>query len=303
MQLNYQYLRYFWTVAREGSVSRAARRLHLAPSTVSAQVRLLQDQLGYALLERSGRGMVLTERGEVVLRYADDIFALGEELMDVVRSESGPRHAYRLKVGVAINLPKTVALRLIQPGLTVPDYPVHLVVNEAHSQPLLRALATHDVDLLLLDEAVALTADVAAESVRLGSTGVTLMGTPAVVARHLVDFPGSLDGAPLLLPDIGSAMRRELEVYFANAGLRPHVVAEFDDSALMKAFGRTGMGLFPVPSLVATEVAQAFGVVELGEIEDVSESFYAVLLPGRRANPAVAAILEAARQIFGDSEG
>ena len=298
MDLNYQYLRYFWTVAREGSVTAAAKRLHLAPSTVSAQVRLLQEELGHPLLERTGRGMTLTEHGEVVLRYADDIFALGEELMDVVRAESGPRHAYRLKVGVATNLPKTLALRLLQPCLELPEFPVHLVVTEDHASPLIDAMSVHHLDLLLVDEAVALGAGMPLESVLLGSTGVSLMASPAVAARHLVDFPKSLDGAPMLLPDPGSAMRRLLEVFFAGAGIRPHVIAEFDDSALMKAFGRMGTGIFPVPALVASEVAQEYGVVELGTLDGVAESFYAVLVPGRRANPAVSAILESARRIF-----
>ncbi|MCP4805168.1 MAG: LysR family transcriptional regulator [Proteobacteria bacterium] len=302
MDLNYQYLRYFWTVAREGSVTAAAKRLHLAPSTVSAQVRLLQEELGHPLLERTGRGMLLTEHGEVVLRYADDIFALGEELLDVIRSDGRPRHAYRLKVGVATNLPKTVALRLLSPCLSLPDFPVHLVVSEDHAEPLIGAMSVHHLDLVLVDKAVAIGVGSQLESVRLGASGVSLMAAPAVAARHLVDFPRSLDGAPMLLPDSGSAMRRLLEIYFADAELRPHVVAEFADSALMKAFGRTGRGIFPVPSLVADEVAQEYGVVELGQIEGLAETFYAVLVPGRRANPAVSAILTSARQIFGSIE-
>jgi LysR family transcriptional activator of nhaA len=299
MELNYQYLRYFWTVAHEGSISRAAKRLHLAPSTVSAQIRLLQEQLGHSLLERSGRGMALTEHGEVVARYCDDIFALGEELLDVVRAESSPRHAYRLKVGVATNLPKTVALRLLQPCLNLPDFPVHLVVSEDHTGPLIDLMSVHHLDLLLVDRAIALGSDVPLESVLLGSSGISIVGTPAIAAKYLLNFPQSLDGAPMLLPDPRSAMRRLLEVHFAGAGIRPHVVAEFDDSGLMKAFGRTGAGLFPVPSLVAQEVAQAYGVIELGALEGIEESFYAVLSPGRRANPAVSAILQEASKIFG----
>lgn len=279
----------------------AARRLHLAPSTVSAQVRLLQEELGHPLLERTGRGMSLTEHGEVVMRYADDIFALGEELMDVVRTETGPRHAYRLKVGVATNLPKTVAMRLLRPCLALPEFPVHLVVSEDHPGPLVDALSIHQLDLALTDAPVAL-GSVALESVLLGQSGVSLMASPSVAARHLVGFPDSLDGAPMLLPDSGSAMRRLLEGYFAAEEIRPHVVAEFGDSALMKGFGRVGAGIFPVPSFVQREVAQEYGVVELGRLPGVEESFYAVLVPGRRGNPAVASILSEGIRMFGETE-
>jgi LysR family transcriptional regulator, transcriptional activator of nhaA len=302
MALNYQHLRYFWTVAREGSVSRAAKRLHLVPSTVSAQIHMLEEELGRQLLVRKGRGMVVTEHGAVVRRYADEIFAVGEELLDVVRAETGPRYTNRFRVGITNNLPKSVAQRLLTPTLHLPEHPVHLIIKEDHNEMLIADLSLHHLDLVVTDSPVGLAADVKLESIPLGGSGVSLMAGPQLAARHLLDFPASLDGAPLLLPDPRSAMRALVEQYLASAGIRPRVVAEFGDRALMKSFGRDGAGIFPVPSLVETEVATRFGVVCLGRLEGIEERFYAVLDPGRRSNPAVQAVLRDAENFFENNE-
>lgn len=297
MALNYQHLRYFWMTAREGNLTRAAVLLRLSPSTVSAQIKALEEQLGYLLFERRGRKLVLTERGQVVKEYADDIFALGEELIDATRSATGLRHAYRLRVGVGNHLPKLIAWELLSPALHIDDFPVHLVVREDRADRLVADLAVHHLDLVLADRPVGLSSDVHAESILLGDSGVTLMASPALAAKVLHDFPASLDGAPLLLPEVGSAMRGLLEAWFEARGLRPRIIAEFGDSALLKSFGGEGAGLFAVATAVRDVVESQYRVVAVGELEDTWERLFAVVMPSRKENPAVAAILSAANNV------
>jgi LysR family transcriptional activator of nhaA len=297
MDLNYQHLRYFWVTAREGNLTRAAEKLRLAPSTVSAQIKTLEGWLGYSLFERQGRGLAMTLRGQQVKEYADEIFALGEELVDTVRSETGLRHAYRLRVGVGNHLPKLVAWELLSPALHVPDFPVHLIVREDRADRLVADLAVHHLDLVLADKPVGLSLDVHAESVLLGESGISLMASPQLAARVLQGFPMSLQEAPVLLPEVGSSMRGLLEAWFQQIGVRPRIVAEFGDSALMKSFGQEGAGLFPVPTAVREVVESTYRVVTVGELEDTWERLYAIVMPGRKANPAVAAVLKAAQNV------
>jgi LysR family transcriptional activator of nhaA len=294
--LNFQHLRYFWLTAREGSLTAAARRMRLSPSTMSAQIRSLEESLGKPLFERRGRRLVLTEHGQVVREYADDIFALSEELVDAVHAQSGPQHATRLRVGVSNNLPKWVAYRLLAPALNIPDFPVHLVCIEDHADRLVADLAIHHLDLVLADAPVRLASDVKAESELLGECSVLLMAAPQVAARFLVNFPASLEGAPVLLPDHNSAMRRLLEDWFERSGIRPQVVAECGDSALLKAFGQAGAGLFPVPSLVVDEVAAQYRVVQVGVLDGLQEQFYAITPGSRQPNQAVQVILDSGHQ-------
>jgi LysR family transcriptional activator of nhaA len=294
--LNYQHLRYFWVTAREGNLTRAAKLLRLAPSTVSAQIKSLEDAVGHDLFDRRGRGLVLTERGHVVKEYADDIFALGKELVDAVQSETGPRHAYRLRVGVGNDLPKLVAWELLSPALRVEGFPVHLIVHEDRADRLVADLAVHHLDLVLADAPVGLSSDVHADSVLLGESGVTLMASPPLAATVIGGFPDSLNDAPVLLPEVGSAMRGLLEVWFGRRRIRPRIVAEFGDSALLKAFGQEGAGVFPVPTVVREAVEAQYRVVAIGELEDSWERFYAVAMPARMNNPAVEAVLRAAER-------
>ena len=282
-------------VAREGNLTRAAERLRLAPSTVSAQIKTLERQLGHPLFERRGRQLHMTEYGQVVREYADDIFALGEELVDAVRSETRVQHAYRLRVGVSNNLPKSVAYRLLSPALNVDGFPVHLVCREDHTARLVADLGIHHLDLVLSDAPVALTSDIAADSMLLGGTGVSLLGTPGVVSKCLANYPQSLNGAPVLLPENGSNMRGLMERFFEQNNIRPRVVAEFGDSALLKAFGQAGTGLFPVATMVAEDVCTQYRCVVLGNLDSgLRENFYAITAAAKRRNPAVLAVLDAA---------
>ena len=293
--LNYQHLRYFWMVAREGKLTQAAQRLRLSPSTISTQIKALEDQLGHPLFERRGRQLHLTEYGQVVREYADDIFALGEELVDAVRHEIRLQHAYRLRVGVSNNLPKSVAYQLLSPALRVENFPVHLIVREDHAERLVAELGIHQLDLVLSDAPVALASDIAADSLLLGRTTVTILGSPEVVAPYLAGFPQSLNGAPMLLPEVGSNMRSIMDRFFEQENIRPKVVAEFGDSALLKSFGQAGAGLYPVASLVADSVCAQYHSVTLGCLDfGMFENFYAITARSKRHNRAVLAVLNAA---------
>ncbi len=291
--LNYHHLLYFWTVVREGGVGRAADKLRLSQPTVSAQVRALEDRLGEKLFARVGRRLVPTDVGHVVYRYADEIFALGRELVDTVQGRATGR-PMRLVVGVADVLSKQIAYRLLAPALDLP-IPVQMICREARPESLLAALAVHEVDLVLADTPVPPTVRVKAYSHLLGESGVTCFAAPALAARLRRRFPESLAGAPMLLPGEGTVVRRQLEDWFQATGIRPAIVGEFDDSALMKAFGEQGAGAFVGPTAIAAEIRRQYRVQPIGGIDAVRERFYVISAERRIKHPAVVAIAEAAR--------
>ena len=291
--LNYHHLLYFWTVVREGGVVRAAEKLRLSQPTVSAQVKALEARLGEKLFTRVGRRLVPTDVGQVVYRYADEIFSLGRELLDTVQGRATGR-PMRLVVGVADVLSKQIAYRLLAPALELPA-PVRVICREARAESLLAALALHEVDLVLADTPVPPTVHVKAYSHLLGESDVTCFAAPALAARLRRRFPQSLTGAPMLLPGEGTVVRRQLEDWFQATGIRPAIVGEFDDSALMKAFGEQGAGAFVGPTAIAAEIRRQYRVVPLGGIDAVRERFYAISYERRIKHPAVVAIAEAAR--------
>ena len=300
MWLNYQHLYYFWIVAREPSLTSAAQRLGLSPSTVSTQIKALEERVGLPLFERRGRGLTLTERGRVALAYADDIFSLGEELIESIQSKVGhPNHVYRFRVGVSHHLPKLIASNLIQSATTCEDFPVHLVCLQGDANELVADLAIHHFDLVISDQPVSLSSEQPIESRLLGESTVSLMGTPDLVEKYKKGFPHSIQSAPLLLPAQDSQMRKLLEDYFHENSIHPHVVAEFADSALLKSFGQVGAGLFPIPSAVVSTVSEQYQVEELARLEGVIERFYIAFTAGREQNPAVRAILDQAVEFFG----
>jgi LysR family transcriptional activator of nhaA len=294
--LNYHHLLYFWLVVREGGVARAAERLKLSHPTVSTQVKLLERALGEKLFVKQGRRLILTEVGQIVHRYADEIFGLGRELLDTVKGRPGvgPR---RLVVGISQAMPKLIARRLLAPALGSKDLaPLRLVCVEDRSERLLAELASAHLDLVLSDASVPPTGPVRAFNHVLGECGVTICGTKELAAQHRRNFPRSLDGAPLLVPTEGSNLRRALEQYLDQRGLRPRLLGEFEDTALMKVFGQDGLGLFPVPSAVEDDVKIQHGVEIVGRIPEVRERFYAISVERRLKNPAVLAICDAARR-------
>lgn len=290
--LNYHHLLYFWTVAREGSVARACQRLHLTQPTISGQLRALEESLGEKLFARQGRGLVLTEVGRTVYSYADEIFSLGRELMDNLKDRPTGR-PLRLSVGIADVVPKLIAYRLLEPALALPER-VHVVCHEDKPDRLLAELAVQGVDLVLSDAPLSPAMRIRAFSHLLGECGVCFFAVPKLAATYRRRFPASLTGAPLLLPTDNTALRRSLEQWFDQHGLRPHVVGEFEDSALLKVFGQTGAGLFVAPAAIERELRLQYGVVVVGRVEQIRERFYAISAERRVKHPAVVAISEAA---------
>lgn len=296
--LNYHHLLYFYTVAREGSVTRAAQVLRLAQPTLSGQIRRLEETLDEKLFVRQGRHLVLTDVGRVVYRYADEIFSLGRELVDTLRGRPTRRPA-RLLVGIADVVPKLVAHRLLEVALRLEE-PVQLVLREGKTDDLLGALATQAFDLVITDSPLGSHLKVRAFNHLLGSCGVGFFAAPALAARHRKRFPKSLDGAPMLLPTDNTALRRSLEQWFERIGVRPQVVAEIEDTALLKVFGQHGAGIFPAPQIMADEIGRQHGVRAVGHTAEVREHFYAISIERRIKHPAVAAITERAREeVFG----
>lgn len=297
-RLNYHHLLYFWTVAREGTVARAAIQLRLAQPTLSGQIRALEGALGEKLFERAGRGLRLTEMGRVVYRYADEIFTLGRELAESVKGQPTGR-PLRLAVGVADALPKLVAYRLIEPALALPR-PVRLVVQEQSTERLLVALALHELDVVLTDRRAPPAVSVRAFNHLLGDCGVTLFAATELAIKHRRRFPHSLDGAPFLLPGETSTLRRALEQWFEKQRIQPRIIGEFDDSTLIKVFGQAGKGVFAAPSIIESSVRKQYGVAIVGRLDSVRERFYAVSAERRLKHPAVIAITESARrELFG----
>lgn len=299
MNLNFQHLYYFWIVARAPSLTAAAHKLQISPSTVSTQIRSLEEKLGQDLFERRSRSLILTDRGKVALAYADDIFGLGTELLDTMSSNVGnPNHVYRLRVGVSHHLPKLLSYQLISAGLEYKNFPVHLVCLQGEASSLVADLAVHHFDLVITDQPVSLASDLPIDSKILGQCKVHLMGAPKYQKVYQDRFPQSLNGAPILLPDPDSKMRQLLEDYFHKMNIHPHVIAEVSDSALLKSFGGGGAGLFPVPSIAVSQVAEQYNVVDFGPLEGITEHIYASYSASRQNNPAVDAILSRAQEIL-----
>jgi LysR family transcriptional activator of nhaA len=293
-RLNYHHLLYFWMVAREGTVGRAATLLRLAQPTLSSQIHALEGALKEKLFERAGRGLRLTEMGRLVFRYADEIFELGRELTESVRGQPSGR-PLRLTVGVSDGMPKLVAYRLIEPALALPQ-PVRLVVHEQSTERLLAALALHELDVVLTDRLAPPGVSVRAFNHLLGACGTTLFAAPRLAAKYRRRFPRSLDGAPFLLPGETSSLRRALEQWFEKQRIRPRIVGEFDDSTLIKVFGQAGAGVFAAPSIIESSVRKQYGVAVVARLERVRERFYAVSAERRLKHPGVIAITESARR-------
>ncbi len=292
--LNYHHLLYFWTVAREGSITRAGDVLHLTQPAISAQLRTLERALGEKLFERRGRQLALTDTGRLVYRYAEEIFTIGRELQETLAGRPTGRPP-RLIVGVVDSMPKLMIYRLLEHAVRGAE-PVRLVLREGTVERLLADLAIHGVDVVLSDAPVPPTVRIKAFSHLLGECGVTVFGTPTLFEAHRRRFPISLDGAPFLLPMEGTTLRRSLDDWFAGLDIRPNMVAEIEDSALLKVFGQAGVGLFAAPTAVEREVRRQYGVRVVGRVEAIRERFYAISAERRIRHPAVLAISTSARR-------
>lgn len=291
--LNYHHLLYFWTVVEEGSVTAACKRLKLAQPTVSGQLRTLEKSLGHALFTKSGRNLVLTDFGRMVAQYAEDIFTTGKELIDAIRHERLDRPT-RFVVGVADVVPKLVSWSVLEPALQL-DREVQLVVHEGKPDQLLAELALYNLDLVIADTPLGPGARVKAYNHVLGRSPVAFFASGRLARKYRSGFPESLHGAPMLLPTANTTMRRAIDEWLDSLDLSPRVVAEFEDSALLKVFGEGGHGIFTAPEVMAEDVEAKYRVKTIGVVEELAEKFYAISLERRVTHPAVVAICEASR--------
>lgn len=292
--LNYHHLYYFWMVVRHNSVTKASRALHLSQPTVSAQVRQLEEALKGKLLLRQRRGMTLTDVGRSVYRYADEIFALGRELQEAMAGRQGLR-PLRVAIGIADVVPKLVAQKVLMPLLSQAN-PVQIICREDRPERLLTELCLQELDLVLSDSpAIPMEQGRIAISA-LDECSVSIYGTANLRRAYSRKFPRSLHGAPMLLPTPGTMLRRAMDRWFFSIKVQPRIVGEFDDSALLKAFGQVGVGLFVAPSGVEEEICSQFGVRVVGRIESIRERYYIMALESRIHQPAITAVLESARR-------
>ena len=294
--LNYHHLLYFHATAREGSMTAAAKKLRLAQPTLSGQIKQLEDMLGEPLFERRGRRLELTEAGRTVYHYADEIFGLGQELIQAVQGRPAGR-PLRFAVGVADTLPKLVVYRLLEPVMDL-DGGTRLDIRDGDVPSLLTELGAHRLDLVLSDAPLPSGSGIRAYSHALGECGVTFFAKTEVAVALKEAFPSSLDRTRALLPAQGSALRRGLDEWFDRRHVRPEIVGEIGDSGLMKTFGQAGVGVFVAPTAVAEEVARQYDVVPFGATLDVRERFWAISGERRIRHPAVTAVVDGARKLF-----
>jgi LysR family transcriptional activator of nhaA len=295
--LNYHHLLYFWTVGRLGTIAAASKELLLSEPTISTQLKTLEAALGQRLFQRAGRRLVLTDVGRTTFRYADDIFRLGRELQEALaRGPTG--HQVRFAVGITDYTPKLIAEQLLEPAFTaVPD--LQLECHEGPLPQLLARLALHELDVVLADAPAPPDIKVRAFSHKLGESGTTFFAHKRLGPLER-GFPDSLDGCPLLVPSQGTSARTGLEHWLRERGLRPRVVAQFEDSALMTEFGASGRGVFTAPTAIEAEISRQFGVAPIGHAPTLTQTFYAISVERRLRHPAVVAVAESARRdLFG----
>lgn len=293
---NYKHLHYFWVVAKCGGVAKAGEKLHVTPQSISTQMRQLEADVGDTLWRRAGRKLELTDTGHFVLEYAERLFSVGEELRDALNGRRGAAGGGLVRVGVLDSVVKVVAWRITAPVLSLPK-PPRLHIREGRMNELLALLAVHELDLVLSDRPMPGTTHVRGFNHKLVESGVTFLARPAIARPLLRGFPHSLQDAPMLMPGGDSALREQLARWFDRQAIHPRVVAEFDDTALMKTFGQGGAGVFPMPTMVAEETSKQFHVVPVGRTDDVAYQVYALTTERRLKHPAVVAISEAARTL------
>ncbi|WPN59904.1 transcriptional activator NhaR [Pseudomonas sp. P9_31] len=292
--LNYRQLHYFWVVAKTGSIVRACEQLNLTPQTISGQISLLEQTYGIELFRRVGRQLELTEAGRQTLPYAEQMFQLGGELELMLRAQPNEQQIL-FRVGVADVVPKSIVYRLIAPTMELSE-PLRITCREDKLERLLADLAIQRLDLVISDSPMPSHLDIRGYSQKLGECGISFFATAELAARYGQDFPRSLHGAPLLIPGPETVVRSRLQRWFAEQQIQPRIVGEFDDSALMQAFGQSGSGIFIGPSVIADEVKRQCSVELIGQTDAVSESFYAISVERKVKHPGIVAITEGARR-------
>jgi LysR family transcriptional activator of nhaA len=292
--LNYHHLLYFWSVAKHGTMTKACEELRLAQPTISGQIRLLENTLGEKLFIRTGRRLALTELGQLVFKYAEDIFSTGQELMNTVKGQ-GNGQPTRLVVGIADAVPKPLATQLLKSALKL-YRPTRLVCQEDKLRQLLTDLTAHRSDLVIADTPAPPSIKEHTYNHPLGESGVTLFATAKLTAQYRRDFPQSLRGAPLLLPTSNAMLRRLVDQWLVNYGLQPNIVGEFDDSATLKSFGQDGHGIFPGATVIEKEICRQYRVQVVGQLDSLKQHFYAITVERRLKHPAVLALVRTARR-------
>jgi len=292
--MNFKHLYYFWWVAKAGGVLRAGEQLHVTPQTISGQIGLLEDDLGTPLFAKSGRNIELTDAGRLAFGYAQDIFALGSELEESLRNYPAGGRPVDFRVGVADAVPKVIAYRLIEPATRLPE-PVRIVCREWKLDSLLAELAGHRLDLVIAGAPIPTSVSVRAYNHRLGQSGVSFFASTRLSKTLKGKFPACLEGAPMLVPGADAAVRSRLDRWCETNRIRPRVVGEFDDSALMKAFGQRDAGVFIGPTVIESEIETQYGVKTLGRTQEIVEEFFAISVERRVTHPCVVAITGAAR--------
>jgi LysR family transcriptional activator of nhaA len=290
--LNYHHLLYFWTVARTGSIAAASEELRLAVPTISNQIRKLEDSLGEKLFRRSGRGLALTDKGRIAMRYADTIFTLGREFADTMKDRPTGR-PLRFCVGIADVLPKLIAYKILAPAFRL-GTPIRIICREDRPEHLLADLAVHDLDVVLSDSPVSPASSIRVFSHLLGECGVAFFA-PQSVQLERRRFPKCIDGVPLLVPTDNCAFRRSLDEWLVTHNIRPVVIGEFEDFALLRAFAEEGFGIFAAPSVIESQLRR-YGFRKIGKTEEIRVRFYALSVERKLQHPAVVAICEAAKQ-------
>ena len=298
--MNFKHLHYFWVTAKAGGVMRASEQLHTTPQTLSGQIKLLEDRIGRKLFKKRGRQLELTDDGRVALGYAEEIFTLGSALEAAMRERhEGNTRVLDFRVGVADSVPKSVAYRLLEPAQSM-EQPVRLICHEGKFPDLLATLALHRLDLVISDEPLSRQVSVKAFNHALGSSPMSFFCAPSLKPRLKGAFPHCLQGAPLLMPNPNSSVGKQIEAWLTRQQLHPRVVGEFDDAALLNAFGREGRGVFLSPSLLAEETVEQYGGEVIGSSDEIVEEFFAITVERRISHPCVATITNAARgTLFG----
>lgn len=294
--VNYKHLHYFWMVAKEGSIVQASERLHITPQTISGQLSLLENYYGVALFKKVGRNLELSTIGQQVLAYADEIFSLGSELEQMMQHQFSVQPLL-FKVGVVDVVPKLIAHQLLLPALTM-NAATRMICREADIDTLLADLTVHRLDLVIADRPIPPTVSTRGFSHKLGQSSISFLASESVKQTLTGDFPDCLNGAPLLLPSTGSQLRLDIDQWLSQKRLHPRIIAEFDDSALMKAFGQEGVGIFIAPAVIREAVIQQYNVAFVGQTDALSENFYAISVEKKIKNPIVSEIVKTANTVL-----
>ena len=306
--LNFKHLRYFWMVAKTGSIVRASEQLYLSPQSISGQLGELENSLGVQLLKKVGRGLVLTDMGRKVFSYADEIFALGGELLDATKNQQ-LRKSVLFRIGITDSVPKSVAYRIIEPVLHL-DESIRLICREGKLSSLLAEMSVNQLDLVIADRAMPTNINVRAHNHFLGESKVSIFASPILIKNTLAStqntptannnklFPYLLNGAPFLMPGDDFTFQQKLLAWFESKKIYPRVVGEFDDGALLKSFGQAGAGFFAAPQAISTYICAQYAVEEIGCIDAVAEQIYAITTERRLTHPAVIAIVQATSDLF-----